>query len=372
MAMISSVLLVVSRYLPEDESAFNDPLEARKDALNVLNHPRHRRALILKELAKQHGIFFQVPSHPRSTLNLYRLVHCEALVKFFGESWNEWQVREEAVVEACIDDPRSSMSFPVPDDELKTPKAISDQVSLLCRDNFTAIFPELREELLWDAAVIVQAVDQLLEKQSTTVYALQTHPGHHAAYGKFGGVCYLNHAALSARLLQTKGEVSKVAILDLDYHCGDGTEDIFYQDSSVLVVSIHCDPHYDYPFYTGFEESTGDGEGEGFTLHLPLKPKSGYTEYCAAVEKALDKIQSFGAESLVVSLGLDTHDGDPCAGKRGGFKLSGGDYFQIGRAIGSQCNKLPTLVVQEGGYKMDDVPRALADFLRGHIEARQS
>ena len=135
------------------------------------------------------------------------------------------------------------------------------------------------------------------------------------------------------------------------------------------MISIHCHPDHDYPFHTGFEDETGAGKGEGMTLHLPLLPGTTWKEYSVALEKATQRIQSFGAEALVVSLGLDTHDGDPCAIRRSGFKLSGADYLEMGRSIGKHC-KIPTVVIQEGGYKMDKVPKAAADVLIGCAEEK--
>ena len=150
----------------------------------------------------------------------------------------------------------------------------------------------------------------------------------------------------------------------LPQHCGNGTASIFYEDPSVLVVSIHCHPDHDYPFHSGFEDETGAGKGKGATLHLPLLPGTTWKEYNPALETAMKKVQSFGAEALVVSMGLDTHDGDPCAIRRAGFAMSGKDYVEMGQWIGSYAPKIPILVIQEGGYRMDKVPGAASDVLQ--------
>jgi len=141
----------------------------------------------------------------------------------------------------------------------------------------------------------------------------------------------------------------------------------------VLVVSIHCHPDHDYPFHSGFEDEMGVGDGIGMTLHLPLLPKTTWTEYSIALEKAMNTIQSFGAEALVVSMGLDTHDGDPCAIRRAGFTMSGQDYIEMGKYIGNYAhdnNNIPILVIQEGGYRMDKVPSAAADILEACAAAK--
>lgn len=158
-------------------------------------------------------------------------------------------------------------------------------------------------------------------------------------------------------------------LLSLTKHGGNGTASIFYEDPSVLMISIHCHPDWEYPFHTGFEDETGEGKGKGVTLNLPLRPGTTWAEYSVALKKATDTINSFGANALVISLGLDTLLGDPCAIKGAGFKLSGDDYKEMGRSVGKDC-KLPTVVIQEGGYKLDDVPKAAADVVIGCAEGR--
>jgi acetoin utilization deacetylase AcuC-like enzyme len=214
-----------------------------------------------------------------------------------------------------------------------------------------------------DAAIVELAVEKAIAGE--IAYALPTHPGHHAATDSFGGYCYVNHAARAAKLLQSKLNGAKVAILDVDYHCGNGTASIFYQDASVLVVSIHCDPDWDYPFHSGFKEETGAEEGVGTTLHLPLQPNTNWDSYREALIVGIDRIQDFGAKAVVVSLGLDTHDGDPCTIRRAGFTLSGTDYWNMGQTIGIKLGDLPTVFVQEGGYLMDKVGKAAADVVVG-------
>lgn len=136
------------------------------------------------------------------------------------------------------------------------------------------------------------------------------------------------------------------------------------------MLSIHCHPDHDYPFHSGFEDETGDGDAVGATLHLPLMPKTTWNEYSIALEKAMKKVQSFGAEALVVSLGLDTHEGDPCAIRRAGFSMSGQDYVEMGQWIGSYACDIPILVIQEGGYRMDKVPSAAADVLEACAKSK--
>ncbi|CAJ1965702.1 unnamed protein product [Cylindrotheca closterium] len=365
----------------KDESGAEEPVlgsvDLENDNLDLYNHPRYRRAMILKELATRRSdegmVTFETPSQAASNLDIYRKIHSDRLIDFFASAWKLWDgIGPDGQDSMCNGGGGKEASspalipgnIPLPRERFQRPsKNVMGQIGFFCTDTCTPVFGAMLEEILWDGAVIEQAVATLQKSPSVVAYALGTHPGHHSAEDSFGGYCYVNHSALAAKLLQERNGYSKVAVLDVDYHCGNGTASIFYQDPSVLVVSIHCHPDWDYPFHSGFSEETGDAEGEGATLHLPLMPGTNWETYGDALQSALTKIQDFGAEALVVSLGLDTYLGDPCAVRRAGFRLEGDDYTSIGMAIGS--SNLPTMVVQEGGYKMDSVPQAATDFLFG-------
>jgi acetoin utilization deacetylase AcuC-like enzyme len=177
-------------------------------------------------------------------------------------------------------------------------------------------------------------------------FALSRPPGHHAGADYFGGYCFLNYAALAAQHLRDAG-LSRVAVLDVDYHHGNGTQSIFYERPDVLFASIHGDPLTEYPFYLGHADETGAGAGLGFNLNLPLPRGSGFDVWSAALEQALSAIDRFGAEALVVSLGLDTFVGDPISG----FCLQSTDYLRLGERLARVG--LPTVLVLEGGYAVD-------------------
>ena len=234
------------------------------------------------------------------------------------------------------------------------------------------------QELLADTAVVQTAVDAAVASpMPRAVYALPTHPGHHAAADSFGGYCYVNHVAAAARLLQTKlrsesNEQPRVAILDVDYHAGNGTASIFYKDPTVLVVSLHCDPDWDYPFHSGFADETGSGEGVGTTLHLPMPPGTTWeSSYQQNLQDGLKAIKEFGPSAVLVSLGLDTHDKDPCAIQRAGFHLQGKDYRAMGRMIAEELPpRCPTIFLQEGGYRMDKIAEAASDVVTSFSQHR--
>ncbi|MCB1182691.1 histone deacetylase family protein [bacterium] len=173
-------------------------------------------------------------------------------------------------------------------------------------------------------------------------YALVRPPGHHAEHRVFGGFCYFNNAAVAAQSLAGLG---RVAILDLDYHHGNGQQDIFYAREDVLTVSIHGHPSFAYPYFSGFAEEQGEGAGRGFNLNLPLPEAVDGERYREALGRALRRIRSFAPATLVVALGLDTAKGDPT----GTWSLAARDFLENGRLVGGL--HLPTLVVQEGGYR---------------------
>lgn len=173
-------------------------------------------------------------------------------------------------------------------------------------------------------------------------YALVRPPGHHAEHRVFGGFCYFCNGAVAAQRLSSLG---KVAILDLDYHHGNGQQDIFYRRADVLTVSIHGHPRFAYPFFTGFDDELGEGEGEGHNLNICLPEQVDGAAYGEALQRALAAITAFAPRTLVVSLGLDTGKGDPT----GTWSLRAKDFLANGRAVGALG--LPTLAVQEGGYR---------------------
>ncbi|MFH1808586.1 MAG: histone deacetylase family protein [Pseudomonadota bacterium] len=192
-------------------------------------------------------------------------------------------------------------------------------------------------------------------------YALVRPPGHHAERRVFGGFCYFNTAAVAAHELSTYG---KVAILDVDYHHGNGAQDIFYQRDDVLTVSIHGTPRLSYPYFSGFDNETGEGPGKGFNLNLPLPEGLDGPAYLKALDQALARIRRFKPAYLVVCLGYDTGKDDPT----GSFTLRAADFAANGRRIGELG--LPTLVVQEGGYRVRSLGASARGFFGGLLGLR--
>lgn len=212
-----------------------------------------------------------------------------------------------------------------------------------------------------DLAVASRAVDEVA---SRATYALVTHPGHHASFSNCSGYCYINIAAVIAQLLRKKKGLRKVAVVDVDYHAGNGTIGIFWDDPDVFVGSIHAHPDIDYPYTCGFEEQIGGPQALGGICCKPLGQGASWDkDYRKSLNDIMEKVVAFEAEALVVSLGVDTMINDPVTVVGAGFKIELEDYFKVGATL--RRVELPTYFVQEGGYDLDRVGIAVSNTLTG-------
>jgi acetoin utilization deacetylase AcuC-like enzyme/GNAT superfamily N-acetyltransferase len=222
----------------------------------------------------------------------------------------------------------------------RPPRDLPDRAGYYCIDTFTPITRRAFSAAKRAVDCVLTAAANILQGHLLS-YALVRPPGHHAEPDAFGGFCYFNSAAIAANYLSAHG---KVAMLDLDHHHGNGQQEIFYERKDVFTVSIHVHPRYNYPFYCGFREERGKGKGEGFNLNVPLPENVDGKRYRFILEKVLKRIEKFLPQFLIIPLGLDTSKRDPT----GTWGLVSEDYREMGKMIGKL--KLPTLVVQEGGY----------------------
>jgi acetoin utilization deacetylase AcuC-like enzyme len=212
----------------------------------------------------------------------------------------------------------------------------------------------------WEAAhgavdVTMTAFEAVAAGAQRCAYAAARPPGHHAAADSFAGYCYLNNAAIAAHAWTARG--ARVAILDVDYHHGNGTQQIFYDRDDVLFVSLHADPAFEYPFLLGFAAERGWGAGEDCTRNFPLPIGTAWDTYGPALDAACAAIRKYAPDGLLVSLGVDTALEDPDT-----FALVADDYTRIGEAI--KGLDVPTLVVQEGGYSLEVIGRNVARVLQ--------
>jgi acetoin utilization deacetylase AcuC-like enzyme len=283
-----------------------------------------------------------------------RKVHSERYLSFLATAWDQWVALDPANTDV--------QPFPSvwPVRTLRSdvePENFIAKLGLYSMDNGTPMVAGTWEAIKSSADAAVSAAN-LLSSGTSSVFCAVRPPGHHAGVDFMGGYCFLNNAAVAAQALIDQG-CAHVAILDVDYHHGNGTQSIFYDRPDVLFVSIHAHPRSEYPFYSGYADEDGVGAGEGFNLNLPLPTDSPSETWFAALEMGCKRIEDFPADALVVSLGLDTFVGDPL----GKFNLSSDDFFKLGKRISSL--KKPTAIILEGGYATKDLGINAANVLDG-------
>jgi acetoin utilization deacetylase AcuC-like enzyme len=218
----------------------------------------------------------------------------------------------------------------------------------------------------WDAALhaaslALRGADMLLAGEADVVYALCRPPGHHVGPDFFGGYCYINSAALATQRLTQSG---KVALFDVDYHHGNGSQTIFWDNPDVLFGSLHAHPDEEYPFYSGHEDETGGSNAAGTTFNYPLRRRSSQEAYLAAFDDLVEKVKAFAPGAVVVSLGFDTYKDDPVAF----FNIDEEGYYHMGQGFASLG--LPVLLVQEGGYCVEALGACAESVVRGFADAR--
>lgn len=244
--------------------------------------------------------------------------------------------------------------FPIRN-QTRPPKDMAIRAGYYCLDTFTP----LNKNAYLAARAAVDCCLTLAEKMLEGYrlgYALVRPPGHHAERRAFGGFCYFNSASVAANFLSKHG---KVVVLDIDYHHGNGTQDIFYDRADVMTVSIHGDPSFAYPYFSGFADETGEGAGQGFNLNFPLAEKCSADHYFATLRKALAHIKEYSPQFLIIALGLDTAKNDPT----GTWPLAAEDFERNGREIAALG--LPTMIVQEGGYLSASLGKNARSFFTG-------
>ena len=241
------------------------------------------------------------------------------------------------------------------------PRGRHDRLGAYCFDTATPIVAGTAAAARAAVDIALTALDRVLDG-APLAYGLCRPPGHHAGRNLIGGYCFYNNAAIAAEAVLARG-AERVAILDVDFHHGNGTQQIFYTRSDVLFASIHADPAHHYPHFMGYADERGADDGLGFNLNLPLPPGTGDEPWLQALDTALEAIRSFAPSYLVVSAGFDTFEGDPVAEHGGAFTLTVAAYPETGRRIAALG--IPTLFVQEGGYGIAALGQNAAGLLGG-------
>lgn len=266
-------------------------------------------------------------------------VHDKGYITFLASVWTEWLDSDPKVAAS----PEQNAFLPATFALRRTPRVPSSlhgRAGFYMMDLSACIVEGTYTAALASANCALSAAEYAFSNQQSA-FALCRPPGHHAGRDYAGGYCFINNASVAANWLSSKG---KVALLDIDYHAGNGTQDIFYERSDVLTISIHGDPDYEYPHYIGFADETGAGAGLGFHRNFPLPKNTDDIKYLSALVEALDMIKEFAPKHLVLSTGMDTFDGDPL----GTFKVTQNGFTEIGKRIAALG--IPTVIVMEGGY----------------------
>jgi len=230
-----------------------------------------------------------------------------------------------------------------------------------CLDTITGVTPATLDAALESVDVAVTAAEDVAAGAPLAV-ALTRPPGHHVSRSLFGGGCFLNNTAIAAELLRRWAH-DRVAILDVDVHHGNGSQALFYDRDDVLFASIHADPAGQFPFFLGFADERGSGAGEGYNLNGMLPADARLDGYRSVLEPALNSVAAYRPDVLVVSLGVDGHEQDPCRAAR----LATEDFRRIGSDIGAL--RVPAVVVLEGGYALDVLGPSVAGWLEGFTES---
>lgn len=285
----------------------------------------------------------------------YVAAHSERYVAFLENAWNEW-----AATGRTHD--ALPLIWPVRDlANEQEPGFIDGKLGFYAMDAGAPITSGTWEAVRSSANVALTAVDTIIDGRNGA-FALCRPPGHHAAREYMGGYCYLNNAAIAAERCMSRG-AKRVAVLDVDFHHGNGTQNIFYDRADVFFASIHGDPHVSYPYFSGHSSEQGVRQGLGYNANYPLAKGSRWDRYRDALQDSLNRIVRHRPEFLIVSLGVDTFENDPISH----FLLTSGDFTRMGECIAGIG--IPTLFVMEGGYMVDEIGINAVNTLQGFENA---
>jgi len=320
-------------------------------------HETPARALSVRDALQAGGHRIAVPT--ADSIELLTQVHSLRYLQFLERAWELWLRLDPANVGR---QPWPS-TWPVRSlrDDIE-PLEFSARLGLYSFDSGTPLSAGSWAAAKAGADAAMSAALALGQGESAAFSATRP-PGHHAGPDFMGGYCFLNNAAVAAQALRQQG-AARVAILDVDYHHGNGTQAIFYDRADVLFISLHGDPHTEYPFFLGHADEMGRGDGLGFNLNLPLPAGTLAEHWFEALERGCRRLQAFAPEALVVSLGLDTFEGDPISK----FRLTSADFGRLGERVAELG--LPTVFVLEGGYATAELGSNALRVIDGFAQRR--
>lgn len=274
-------------------------------------------------------------------------VHDKDYIDFLASAWTEWLASEARDKSTLLPATFALRRHP------QKPTSLLGRAGYYMMDLSACIVAGTYPAALASANCALSAAEAVVNGESAA-FALCRPPGHHAGKDYAGGYCFINNASVAAHWLSAQGNV---ALLDIDYHCGNGTQDIFYDRADVLTISVHADPHVEYPYYAGYANETGTGAGAGFHKNFPLEKGADDARYLSALEEALNLIRKFAPQVLVLSAGMDIYADDPL----GTIKITTAGIGEIGKRISALA--LPTVIIMEGGYNNDALGRNIVVFL---------
>ncbi|NQW00771.1 MAG: histone deacetylase family protein [Rhodospirillales bacterium] len=318
----------------------------------IIAHPEQpARAILLRDalLADGHQLT-QPRDHGASPI---KAVHDPAYVDFFDTAWQRWQAYGEP---GTIGVPNYHISH----GRNRCPTGIVGQLGYYSTDTACPVSEGTREAIYWSAQCAIDGAERLIGGEDL-IYALCQPPGHHASRGNSNGFCYFNNAAIAAHHLRQKFQ--RVAIVDIDTHAGQGTQDIFYERADVLFASIHVDPSDYPPFFACYADERGAGAGLGASLNVVLDKGTGEAAILAGIDQLITATRDFAADAVVVSLGFDMATDDPLSE----LVFSGDGFAAAASRI--MALDLPTLLVQEGGYLGPSLSSNAVRFLRAAEDA---
>lgn len=332
----------------DDRQFRHDPKHFMANGRALQNPEQPRRIEVLREGAKAAGCRFSAPDdHGIGPIAAIHSPEYLVFLKSIHERWSRIPEASEEVIPNIHPDRRTA----------SYPRSAVGQAGFHQADTACPISAGTWEAAYWSAQTALSAAQAIVEGDEPAVYALSRPPGHHAFGDLAGGFCFLNNSAIAAEWLRRAGK--RPAIIDVDVHHGNGTQGIFYQRDDVLTVSLHADPIRFYPFFWGHAHERGEGAGLGCNLNIPLARGTGDDAYLAALDMGLERISAFGADVVVVALGLDAHEDDPLRG----LAITTEGFARIGAALAGL--KLPLLLVQEGGYLSEALGPNLSSFING-------
>ena len=326
-----------------DTSRHDPPYELDKGQVVSPVWERAARYDAIEAAVRAAGLPTVSPRHHHNGGGFWTEVHDPELVAWLRAGWQDW--RGAGGPPVMIPDTFAHRSWP---GTARRPASPIGVAGWWLTDTATPIV-----EGSWDAAraavdAALTAVDLVVTGEAAAAHALTRPPGHHAGRDYLGGFCLVNHAAIAVATIRA-ATGGRVAMIDIDHHHGNGTQEVFWEDGEVFYASLHADPATSYPWCTGYAEETGAGAGAGTTRNVPLPPGTDDDTYLEALDRTLDAIADHDPTTIVLSLGTDTAAVDPV----GGLGLSPDAYARIGRAIASADR--PIVSVQEGGYDLEHV-----------------